>query len=173
MKKIIAAAFVLGLAVVTQANDADAQGTAQLTQVSPTLAKFIGTKIQGEITVPAQFSGSGYGSASSLNGFSCSNLVISAQSQEMVPPTNGGFAVTHVWTRSTTATGNWSSGKCSYVLYVKPDSNFGLVAGSMGTWNCDQISMPLANTPSVQKVPKGTTKVDNFTITKVECVVIG
>jgi hypothetical protein len=173
MKKIIAAAFALGLAVLTQSSDADAQGTVSTIQVSPTTLKLAGTIIKGEITVPAQFSGENYGQASSLNGFQCSNLIITAQSKEMVPPTNGGFSVTHVWTRSTQATGTWSSGKCSYTLFVKPDSEFGLVAGASGNWNCDVVSMPLANTPTFQKVARGTTKVDNFTITKVACVVIG
>jgi hypothetical protein len=171
MKKIIAAAFVLGLAVVTQANDADAQGTIA---VAPTnVLKFVGTRIQGEITVPAQFTGENYGQASSLNGFQCSNLVIIAESTEMVPPTGGGFSVQHVWTRSVNATGTWSSGKCQYSMYVKPDSSFGLVAGSNGNWSCDVVQMGLSGTPSAQKVPKGTTKTDNITITKVACIVIG
>jgi hypothetical protein len=171
MKKIIAAAFALGLVALTSASDADAQGTIA---VSPTaLRAFVATKIQGEITVPKEFTGENYGQASSLNGFNCSNIVITAESTEMVQPTNGGFATQHVWSRSTTATGQYQSGKCSYSLYVRPNSNFGLVAGANGTWNCDVVSMPLANTPSAQQVPKGTTKTDNITITKVACVVIG
>jgi len=179
MKKILATAFVLGLAVVTQAGDADAQGVPTVTTAGPALtaqpaiAKFIVTRITGEITVPAQFSSEGYGSAASLNGFNCSNLVITAESTELVPVPPGQFGYQHVWTRSVHATGNWASGKCSYSLIVRPDSDFALVAGSSGEWACDYISMPLAGTPNKQKVAKGTTKTDNMTLTKVACGRIG
>lgn len=179
MKKLFAPAIVLGLGLVASGAFAQVAAPAQgPVAVRPGVVKaFAFTTIKGEITVPSSFSSSAYGQASSLANFQCSNLVIIATSKEMqpLPPAPPGtFQMpVPVWTRSVNATGTWSSGKCSYSMAVRPDSQFGLSAGTTGNFNCDQILAPLANTPTYQTVPRGTTKTDNVTVTKVECTVIG
>ena len=181
MKKtlLIAPALVLSIAIFGQ-SDASADTvvstlpTARV--VAPANYQFKVTTIKGELTVPKEFSGSGYGNASSLANFQCSNLVVIANSKETKPRPAGytGFWMDPpVWTRSVNATGTWASGKCNYSMSVPGGKEFNLTAGTNGDFNCSVVQVSVTNTPAWQSVPFGTTKVDNITVTKVDCIVIG
>ena len=180
LKKLIASAFILSIIALGHVSDANADGsTPPKVSVSPAVlnqqvAKLLMTRIQGDIAVPSTFGQSGYGSASSLANFQCSNLVIIATSKDQKPkPPNVDFWDSPVWTRSVQATGNWSSGHCSYSMVVPGDSQFKLSPGDIGSFNCAPIIIGMTNTPAWQSVPKGTAKVDNLTITNVTCNIVG
>lgn len=182
MKKILSAAFVASLALIGHVSEAAPPAPAVSTVRTPVtpIPHFTFTTIKGEIKVPATFSSSGYGNgpvALGQGGFGCSNIVVIANSKELKPrPANyDGFWIDQpVWTRSVQASGNYSSGKCSYNLVVPGDAQFKLVAGTSGNFNCNSIMLDFgSSTPSWQSVPKGTSKVDDLSINSITCNIIG
>lgn len=177
--------LVLVVALGTWGVRADADPPKVEASPTPKLAatampvKFVTTTIKGEITVPSTFSSANYGNgpvALGQAGFGCGNLVIVANSKATKPrpPNFSGLWIDQpVWSHSVQATGTWSSGKCSYSLPVAGDQEFSLTAGTSGNFGCTSIDVTVTNTPAWQSVPKGTTKTDNITVSRVTCTVIG
>jgi hypothetical protein len=80
---------------------------------APVVAGLIVPNMTGTITVtPAT-------PAAPLQGFACSDLVVYATSHAGTPPAPG-VPFTPKWTRHVHASGTWSSGTCSYSLFVPP-----------------------------------------------------
>lgn len=133
----------------------------------PTVLKFFQTKVAGKIKVPAAPTGA-------LQGFGCQNIIVSATSNEYNTPPGGGFG-SPKWVRSVAATGDYASGSCSYSLSVPGGKGFYLSASGEGNYDCSVISTwigPQGTTIGPLTVPVGTTKKQDFEITKVNCDIV-
>ncbi len=166
MKKIIAlTAMSASLAgVIATHAGADVPRTGA-TAAKGTIAQVLGTKIAGTFTVPTSLS-------SELAGFACSNIYIGATSKDTIPPPPGSTFATPKWTRGAAATGTYSSGKCSYSFTVPSNSPFYLNTGVSGNFLCGYMQAWIGTTGAAIgpiSVPLGTTKTQNFAVTKVVC----
>jgi hypothetical protein len=186
MKKMLAAALCLSLGFLAISNDAAADNTSPAPQQAPQQVQrvqpggFVITSIKGDITVPAPptFTSSGYGDAKTMSGIKCSNLVVVATSVAKKPRPAGyeGFWMDPpVWTRNIAATGTWSSGHCSYSVGVVPGSAFTLSASvpPVAPFKCTDTNVSTGGLPASEVVPSGTSKTENFAVTKVNCNVVG
>ena len=186
MKKIIVTALCLSLGFLAISNEAAADNTTPMpSQVQQPIQRvpvggFVLTSIKGDIAVPAPttFTSSGYGDAKTMSGIKCSNLIVVATSVAKKPRPAGyeGFWVDPpVWTKDVAATGTWSSGHCSYSLGVVPAAGFTLSASvpPVAPFKCSNTNVSTGGLPASEIVPAGTSKTENFAVTKVNCNVIG
>lgn len=130
--------------------------------------RFFATTVKGTITVPQV-------QDAALKGFDCANIIVSATSKDTNPPPPGGLFAQPKWTRSVAATGNYASGQCSYSMPVPGGSAFFLNANGHGSFHCDVVATwigPNGAQVGPITVPFGTTKVENFSISKVLCEII-
>jgi len=153
VKKLIAALAPLTLMAAVCASG-DAGANQPLTPINVPI--FFGTIVTGTVTVPGAQSGP-------LAGLdNCNQVVIGATSTKL-----NGFVPQ--WTRTTNATGTYSTGKCTYSMYVPGNSAFVLSANGHGN------VIPGFTTPTNVgpiTVPALTTKTVDFKIDSFQCEVI-
>jgi hypothetical protein len=132
------------------------------TVASAQIIRLLSTKVVGTITKPAPPAGA-------LANFQCSDVVLTAFSNEMTNPAPGDLLGNFKWTRTVKATGTLSSGKCSYSMRVPPGSPFTIQLGAdLGNYNCQYIQLYHAGSGTIT-VPMATTKTKNFAVTSYNC----
>lgn len=161
MKKLLGIMFAAALTTGAVASDV----TAQTYTGSPTVLQYVNTKVAGTINVPAPPGGA-------LSGFACGNLAVTATSKDHHPVKPGQTFSAPKWTRTVKATGTYSSGKCSYSIGVPSKSDFFITANGEGNYACHYVATWIGSQGAAIgpiQVPLGTTRTQNFTISKVSC----
>ena len=155
MKKLFAAAAPLALVAAMLASD-NASADQPILVPSSGVLRYFATRVTGTISVPGAQSGA-------LSGLGCTNILVTAQSTKM----NGFFPA---WTRTANASGTYSSGKCSYTVYVPAGNAFQLEANGHGNFACDVIAgMVDPATLGPYTVASGQSKTVDFKIKSFNC----
>jgi hypothetical protein len=137
--------------------------------------KMLVTEVRGEITVPQTFDYAGVANPDALKGFTCANLLVTAQSKATKPKPAGYTGVWHdppVWSHTVHTTGTYSSGKCSYQINVAGNDAF-VLGSSIGNtttpFQCTFVGVEITNNPGYMTVPKGTIKTVNLNVSHITC----
>jgi hypothetical protein len=161
MKKILALAAPAALLSIIAATDASAENI----RFNPGIYRFFATTVTGKISLPNV-------TDSSLTGFGCSNVSVTATSKDMKPPAPGALFSSPKWIRSANA--SVVNGECHYSINVVPGSAFFLTTSGHGNYHCDVVEtvMPSNGYVGPVTVPFNTTKTENLSITGVVCEVL-